>query len=163
MNSGRSSSGVAIAIGGAAGAVARHGVATLGVTCCASVVPWATLVVNLAGSWALGVLMAILPAANVTPAVRAGLTIGFCGGLTTFSTFSLDALTLARTGHVPLAAGYVAGSVLLAMLGVVAGMTTGSWVMHRGAGSAPAPGRGVPESTRPDHPRQLPGSSGDRQ
>jgi fluoride exporter len=151
---------LAIAVGGAAGAVARHGVATLGATCCVSLVPWQTLVVNVAGSWILGILMSILPGTNVTPAVRAGLTIGFCGGLTTFSTFSLEAVTLARAGQVPLAAGYLVGSVLLATAGVMAGMMTGSILMRRGMGASPAPGRAPHDD---GHPRQLPDASEDGQ
>jgi fluoride exporter len=145
---------LAIMIGGAAGAVARHGVSMAAAACCAPVLPWATLAVNVAGSWALGLFMAVLPATNVRPAVRAGMTIGLCGGFTTFSTFSLEVLTLARTGQAPLAAVYVSASVLLALLGILAGLRTGAWLMRpdRGRPASPPPGAdGRPHS---GHPRQ---------
>jgi fluoride exporter len=145
---------LAIMIGGAAGAVARHGVSMATAACCAPILPWGTLAVNLAGSWALGLFMAVLPATSVTPAVRAGLTIGLCGGVTTFSTFSLEALTLARTGQTPLAAVYVAASVLLAISGILAGLGTGAWLMRPDRGRAASPPPGAEGRPRSRHPRQ---------
>ena len=69
--------------------------------------PWGTLAVNVAGSLLLGLLIG-LPA---TPATTALLGTGFCGALTTYSTFSWETLTLARGGAGPRALAYVLLSV----------------------------------------------------
>jgi CrcB protein len=87
--------------------------------------PAGTLVVNVTGSFLLGFLLRYaLGTASVTPEVRALLTAGFCGGYTTFSTFSYDAVTLAEDGSYARLAVYVVASVLLSVaatfLGVVA-------------------------------------------
>jgi fluoride exporter len=146
---------LAIMVGGAVGAVARHGVSAGAAVCCASTWPWATLLVNASGSWALGLFMWILPSTSMSPVARAGLTIGLCGGFTTFSTFSIETLTLARTGHVSLAAAYVSASVCLTVVGVFAGMRTGAVLMRRRWGmpqaASPRDARSSPES---EHPRQ---------
>ena len=86
--------------------------------------PAGTLVVNVTGSFLLGFLLRYaLGTASVTPEVRALLTAGFCGGYTTFSTFSYDAVTLAEDGSYARLAVYVVASVLLSVaatfLGVV--------------------------------------------
>ena len=87
--------------------------------------PVGTLVITVTGSFRLGFLLRYaLGTASVTPEVRALLTTGFCGGYTTFSTFSYEAVALAEDGAWARVAAYVAASVLLsiaaAFLGVVA-------------------------------------------
>jgi CrcB protein len=87
--------------------------------------PVGTLVINVTGSFLLGFLLRYaLGTASVTPEVRALLTTGFCGGYTTFSTFSYEAVALAEDGAWARVAAYVAASVLLsiaaAFLGVAA-------------------------------------------
>lgn len=87
--------------------------------------PVGTLVINVTGSFLLGFLLRYaLGTASVTPEVRALLTTGFCGGYTTFSTFSYEAVALAEDGAWSRVAAYVAASVLLsiaaAFLGVAA-------------------------------------------
>ncbi|MEZ5102398.1 MAG: CrcB family protein [Thermoleophilia bacterium] len=111
----------AVAVGGAAGAVAR--VALAETVPFDGSWPWATFAANLAGSLVLGVLAGLLP-----PARRAShvgwplLATGLCGGLTTFSTFQLELVELGRDERVGLAAGYAAASlaagVALALAGV---------------------------------------------
>ena len=59
--------------------------------------PWATFVVNALGSFLLGIIMAAL--ANRAMLEGATIAVGFCGGFTTFSTFSFSTLKLFRTGH----------------------------------------------------------------
>jgi CrcB protein len=80
--------------------------------------PWGTLTVNVAGSLLLGFL-AGLPA---SPAVAALLGTGFCGALTTYSTFSWETLTLARDGARSRAAGYVALSMVGGLAAACAGL-----------------------------------------
>ncbi|MEV6600208.1 fluoride efflux transporter CrcB [Actinoplanes sp. NPDC051346] len=70
--------------------------------------PWGTLVVNVAGSLLLGFLVGL----PVSPALAALLGTGFCGALTTYSTFGIETLGLARAGDRFLAAAYALGSVL---------------------------------------------------
>jgi CrcB protein len=73
-----------------------------------STFPWGTLTVNVAGSLLLGFLLG----RPVDPALTAQLGTGFCGALTTYSTFSYETFQLARTGNRFLAAGNALGSVL---------------------------------------------------
>ena len=64
------------------------------------VFPWATLEVNIAGSAVIGLVAGLVHSATIDPAWQAVIGAGLAGGLTTFSTFALDVVELARTGHV---------------------------------------------------------------
>ncbi|MPY95700.1 MAG: fluoride ion transporter CrcB [Acidimicrobiia bacterium] len=108
-----------VAIGGAAGAGTRWAVLTWAGS---SLFPWPVLALNIAGSVLLGVLLAEAwphPSARLLLHDVAG--IGFCGGLTTFSTFALEVVDLARDGHAQMASAYAVLSVLGAIAGVMAG------------------------------------------
>jgi len=84
----------------------------------------ATLAVNLVGCLLIGYLYGLfLMRPEVPEAVRAGLMVGFLGGLTTFSSFSLDTLRLLETGQAAMAIGYAAVSVLGGLLATWAGLT----------------------------------------
>lgn len=83
----------------------------------ASAFPWGTLTVNVVGSLLLGVLVGV-PA---SPAVSALLGTGFCGALTTYSTFSYETLRLTRGGHRLLALANAAGSVAAGLAAASAG------------------------------------------
>lgn len=114
---------VAIALGGAFGALGRHflgvGVAAL----LGHAFPWGTLAANVIGSFVLGVLVEVMALAwSPTPELRALLTVGLLGAFTTFSTFSLDVVTLYERDEMGFAAIYVALSVVLAVGGLFAGM-----------------------------------------
>jgi len=114
---------LAIAIGGGLGSVARHLVATQVYHWTGAGFPWGTFAVNVAGSFVMGVLagaMALLwsPSAEL----RAVLTVGFLGGFTTFSAFSMDAMLLIERGRTDLALGYMAGSVVVALGALFAGL-----------------------------------------
>jgi fluoride exporter len=123
---------LAIAAGGVAGAFARYAAGTFAASWFGLLFPWGTLCVNVAGSCALGFLMRLLPATMVSAAVRAALTVGFCGGFTTFSAFAFDVATLA--GERPaLAAAYVVSSVVFGVAGVVAGMEAAGLLVRRRA------------------------------
>ncbi|MFG1649733.1 fluoride efflux transporter CrcB [Micromonospora sp. NPDC049275] len=84
-----------------------------------SVFPWGTLTVNVVGSLLLGVLVG-LPS---SPAATALLGTGFCGALTTYSTFSYETLRLTRGGHRLLALANVVGSVAAGLAAAAAGYT----------------------------------------
>lgn len=85
--------------------------------------PLATILINVLGSFLMGVLAEgfALRGAAGHPA-RLFLTTGVLGGFTTFSTFSLDAISLYQRGEVAASAGYVAASVAAGLLGLVAGV-----------------------------------------
>ncbi|MBN2979392.1 camphor resistance protein CrcB [Pseudomonas fluorescens] len=84
----------------------------------------ATLAVNIVGCLLIGVLYGLfLVRPEVPIEVRAGLMVGFLGGLTTFSSFSLDTVRLLESGQVPLAIGYAAISVFGGLLATWAGLS----------------------------------------
>lgn len=82
-----------------------------------------TLAVNLVGCLLIGLLYGLFLHRPLVPAeLRAGLIVGFLGGLTTFSSFSLDTVRLLESGQAPLAFGYAAASVLGGLLATWAGL-----------------------------------------
>jgi CrcB protein len=102
---------VAVAVGGAAGTLVRVAVGRALPTP-ATGFPWATLLVNLAGSFVLGfVIVAALERGAPTRYMRPLIGTGFCGGLTTFSTFAVEVDLLVRAGRLATAALYVIASL----------------------------------------------------
>jgi CrcB protein len=88
--------------------------------------PIGTLLVNVTGSFALGVLAVVIARrGDGADAIRLLLAIGFCGGYTTFSTFSYDTVALMESGAGSLAATNVAASLALAFLATFAGVALG--------------------------------------
>jgi CrcB protein len=82
-----------------------------------------TLLINVAGSVILGFLMRFAVDGAPLPATtRAFLTTGFCGGFTTFSTFSYESVSLVEAGDWMRGSGYVVASVVLSLGGALAGM-----------------------------------------
>ena len=114
---------IAIAIGGALGAMARYGVSTLVFDASIQRFPYATLSVNVLGSFAMGFLFVIIAEkAMLPPVMRSMLMVGFLGAFTTFSTFSLDALGLWQNGHLLMALVYALGTVVLCLAAVCLGV-----------------------------------------
>lgn len=112
-----------IAAGSAAGGVARFLLGTMLQQRAGTTFPVGTLVVNLTGSLLLGFLLRwALGMPSVSPEVRAMLTTGFCGGYTTFSTFSYETMAMVEEGDWRRAALYVAASVVLSVAGAFMGM-----------------------------------------
>lgn len=117
---------VLIAIGGAAGAVARFLVDSVISERWPSAFPWGTLAVNLSGSLVLGFLFALTIERGVLPAgSRAPLMIGFLGAYTTFSTLMLESWRLVEDGAVGLAFANIAGSCMLGLTAVFVGLAIG--------------------------------------
>ena len=87
--------------------------------------PWATLAVNLAGSFLIGLFYAWSARFNLSPEVRLLLTTGLCGGFTTFSTFSNDCLQMVRQGYYAPFVLYACLSVGLGIAAVWAGSSVG--------------------------------------
>lgn len=114
---------LAVALGGAIGAVARHVFATQVTRLSGDGFPWGILSVNVLGSFVMGVLAEGFALRwNAPLEVRAFLTVGILGGFTTFSSFSLDAMLLLERGQWMAAALYMVGSVALAVGGLFCGL-----------------------------------------
>ena len=112
-----------VALGAAAGGVARYALTGLLQQRAGPAFPVATLVINVSGSLLLGFLMRYaLASSTVSPELRALLTTGFCGGYTTFSTFSYETILLLEDGEYGRASFYILLSVALALLGTIAGI-----------------------------------------
>jgi len=116
-----------VMIGGGIGAGARH-LVNLGVPRMVGVgFPWSTVVVNIVGSFAMGILVGLLARrSGDTTAVRLFLATGILGGFTTFSAFSLDFATLWQRG----AAGTAFAYALLSVLGALAAIFAGLWLVR---------------------------------
>ena len=111
-----------VAIGGALGASARYMTGIAMARLLGKGFPWGTLTVNVVGSFAMGalvVLLAHLGGNRWAPLLMTGVL----GGFTTFSAFSLDAVTLYERGQTGVAAGYVAVSVVASIAALFAGMS----------------------------------------
>ncbi len=115
-----------IGIGGFFGAVVRHGLDTWLTTRWGVAFPYGTLFVNVSGSFALCLVIAMLSRDfDVAPALRLALTVGFLGSYTTFSTFSAEALLLLENGYALRGLTYVVGSVAGGGLMGAAGLLLG--------------------------------------
>ena len=115
-------------LGAGMGGAMRHGVNQAAMRLAGPNFPFGTFAVNVAGSLVMGLLVGwFAHRADPGQAWRLFLTTGILGGFTTFSAFSLDALTLWDRGQAGLSALYVAGSVLLSLAGIVAGMSAARW------------------------------------
>jgi CrcB protein len=120
---------VLIAIGGAFGAVTRYLVDTTVSAQTASAFPWGTFVVNLTGSFLLGLLFALAVDRDVLPAdIRLPVMTGFVGAYTTFSTLMLESWRVVEDGATGLAAANLVGSVLLGLVALVGGLAVGRLV-----------------------------------
>ena len=96
-------------LGGGVGSVCRYLLGWLISPGGFTTFPWATFLINLIGSFSLGLLFAMT---KDKPTVYALLGVGFCGGFTTFSTFSVEVLQLVERDRFDLAAGYLLASVV---------------------------------------------------
>jgi CrcB protein len=108
-----------VALGGALGSVARYGASGLVARWFGESFPWGTLLVNVTGSFVIG-LVATLTSTDgrwlASPGLRTFIMVGICGGYTTFSSFSLQTLSLARDGQWLYAGFNIIGSVTLCLI-----------------------------------------------
>ena len=112
-----------IFLGGGLGAGMRHLTGLAAMRLMGPGYPWGTLIVNIAGSLAMGILIALLGRKlQVTNEVRLFIATGFLGGFTTFSAFSLDVAVMWERGTVVIAGIYILASVILSLLAVFAGL-----------------------------------------
>ncbi len=114
---------IAIAIGGAFGAVARFSLGNIINDALGTEFPYSILIVNVVGSFLMGVCFEFLVEDTIFPAVwRSVLMVGFLGAFTTFSSFSVQVLGLLETGRIVAAMTYVLASVCLSIVGVIFGI-----------------------------------------
>lgn len=113
-------------LGGAVGAVSRY---LLCLIPNKGDFPVMTLAVNLLGAFLIGVISGFVSAKNVNPDLVLFLKTGVCGGFTTFSTFSLETLTLIQKGRTPLAVIYAAASLFGCVIGVKLGSSFANYVI----------------------------------
>ncbi|WP_448033699.1 fluoride efflux transporter CrcB [Bradyrhizobium liaoningense] len=114
---------LAVAAGGALGAVVRYLVAIGSGRAFGTDFPWGTLIINVTGSFLIGLLAALFATRwNLPQTARIFLTVGICGGYTTFSTFSLDAWYLIERGQTLASAVYMIVSVVLSVGALIAAM-----------------------------------------
>ncbi len=110
-------------IGAGIGGAIRHGVNQLAAHLLGLAFPYGTLIINVAGSVIMGILAEYFALRGELPQeIRLFLTTGILGGFTTFSTFSLDAISLWEQGQWGAAVAYVASSLVLSLGGLVAGL-----------------------------------------
>lgn len=112
-----------VALGGAVGGVARYLVSRAVQGTLLSTFPFGTMTANVLGCLVIGLVYGLADGdgAPVGADLKLLLTVGFCGGFTTFSTFMNETLTLARGGEALMSALYVGASVALGLLAVMAG------------------------------------------
>jgi CrcB protein len=116
----------AVGVGGGLGALARYYIAGW-VQPAGVAFNWGIFVVNITGGLLMGLIVeASALKLNLSPDLRAFLTVGILGGYTTFSTFSLDSALLLQRGEYAQAALYVIGSVVLSILALFAGL----WIVR---------------------------------
>lgn len=109
-------------LGGGLGAAARQGINRAGLALLGPGFPWWTLAINVSGSFLIGLLAGLFGAMETGHNARLFLTTGFLGGFTTFSAFSLDALTLWERGGQLQTGLYVAGSIILSLVAAAMGL-----------------------------------------
>jgi CrcB protein len=117
---------LAVALGGALGALARYGLDRLVERRTYSVFPWSTFVINVSGCLVIGAVVAALVDRHHTPAwLRVGLVVGVLGGYTTFSTFAQESLDLIEAQDIGVALLYTLGSVAAGVVAVFVGAKVG--------------------------------------
>ncbi len=118
-----------IFLAGGAGALLRYALAGVVQERAGDGFPWGTLVVNVVGCFAIGVLATAFEERSVlSPELRLALLVGLLGGFTTFSTFGLETWRLLEDAELARALANVAGSVAAGLAAVVAGASLARWL-----------------------------------
>lgn len=111
---------LAVAAGGALGSVMRYLVGIAAGRLFGTSFPWGTLIINVTGSFLIGAFVGLFATKwDLPPAGRIFLTVGICGGYTTFSTFSLDAWYLIERGESMASLAYMVASVVLSVAALI--------------------------------------------
>ena len=119
---------LSVIIGSALGGLARFWLSIWMVQLLGPRLPWGTLLINVLGSFVIGWFSALTASdgrLSVAPEIRLFVIVGFCGGFTTFSSFSLQTLELLQREDYGWAAAYISGSIALCLASVAAGYVLG--------------------------------------
>jgi len=120
---------LAVAFGGALGAMSRFFIYNVFMRATTSTFPWATLTVNIVGSFLIGIAFVVITERlEMGPEVRGVVTVGFLGAFTTFSTFSMDTIGLLEQGQVGSAIIYVLSSVAVCIIAAWLGLTVAKFL-----------------------------------
>jgi CrcB protein len=120
---------IAISFGGILGANARYLISEWAAQRFGAGVPFGTFIINIGGSFLLGIFMAFLQDRSfVHPNYRLFFATGFCGAYTTFSTFTYESLRLWQDGSFLLAVANVVGSIVIGMFGIFLGFALGRMI-----------------------------------
>jgi fluoride exporter len=115
-----------VALGGAAGSVARFLVATWAARALGTAFPYGTMIVNVVGSFLIGFIMHVsLTTTLISPTLRLALTTGVMGGFTTYSTFNYETMSLLEQGAFALAGLNLGGTVVGCLIGGLLGLIGG--------------------------------------
>jgi fluoride exporter len=116
-----------IGTGAFIGANLRYLISTLMTAYAGNTFPWGTLIINFSGSVVLAIFTGWLAQhTNIDPRLRLLVAVGFCGGYTTFSSFSVEAVALMQAGNITGAAAYIIGTNLVCIVGAIFGLMLGS-------------------------------------
>ncbi len=121
-----------VAVGGALGAITRYALGGWIHAWAGAAFPWGTFIINASGCLLLGFLYVYLEGSSAAAQWRAFLGIGFCGGYTTFSTFSYEAVRLLQSGQTARAGIYVLGSVVVSLIAALLGFRLANALLGRG-------------------------------
>lgn len=116
---------IAIAVGGALGALGRYGTGSVAMRVSAGFFPWGTFAVNMIGAFLIGFLSALFERFLIPPALRSMVLVGFLGSYTTFSTYMLESVRLLQDGEYGIALWNVLGGVVLGLVFVILGIFAG--------------------------------------
>ena len=119
-----------LATGGAIGTILRYSMSGLAYRMVNSVFPWGTIVVNLTGSFAIGLLWGFFEIQNISSNMRNFIFIGILGGFTTFSTYALESLNLFRDGEIKLAMTNMLISNICGLILVFAGFMLSKFIIN---------------------------------
>jgi len=111
-----------LALAGAAGTLLRAGCTTLAVRLGGSTYPWGTLIVNVAGSFAFGVIWAFARVRYLPPGIETVLLVGLVGGFTTYSSFAFQSAEMLQAGRPSAAISYVLATNALGLAAIWAGL-----------------------------------------
>ncbi len=119
-----------LAAGGAIGTLLRYSLSGLTYKFFNGVFPWGTLFVNLAGSFAIGLLWGFFDIENLSSNIRNFIFIGVLGGFTTFSTFALENFSMFRDGQIKLALSNILASNIIGIALVFAGFLLSKYIIN---------------------------------
>ena len=127
---------IVLTLGGACGVNARYWSSRVLAHWLGTAFPWATLLINLSGSFLIGLAAVLLAERWPSPLFRIFVMTGFLGGYTTFSAYMFETFTLWEKGDRSLALGNLVGSSLAGLMAVVLGVTLGRWLVEPELSSA---------------------------